>query len=492
MMSLTLKQAQEAYKGRQWYRQRFDGSPLFLHAIAEAELEKEDRKPGGTEADVRISFFEEGKGDWYLDMNDIQRGAQALVELAKHNPMISKELLAQWKEDEQAFEHFFWKEFPLINLEVLTADEFTVLWNRYWALFHERTTSSSVIDHFALGTDELIQQMLKNEVGETERVSQFSQIFSTLTAPVHQSFINTAEIELLRIMTHQSQLTVEQYQQQYFWTMNNYVRAHIRTVEEIQQEMEAWNASGRDLQHVLYDIETTPKNNRVKKEELLSTLHLSSHLKTMLQLSEDFTWWQDERKKATYFNIHMGAALLNVLAKKTRYNVEDLKYTQASEIPLILHQHGPSNEELTQRRQQCVWIWTREGNTVFVGKAAHAFQLAIMGEKDLSDVRDVRGLSASMGKAVGRACIITSSTECDKVQQGDVVIAVMTRPDYVPAMKKACAIVTDEGGITSHAAIVSRELGIPCIIGTKIATKVFTSGEQVEVNANHGWARKVA
>lgn len=490
-MPLTLKQAQEAYKGRQWYRQRFDGSPLFLHAIAEAELEKENRKPAGTEADVRISFFEEGKGDWYLDMNDIQRGAQALVELAKHNPMISKELLAQWKEDEQAFEHFFWNEFPLINLEVLTADEFTVLWNRYWALFHERTTSSSVIDHFALGTDELIQQMLKNEVGETERVSQFSQIFSTLTAPVHQSFINTAEIELLRIMTNQSTLTVEEYQQQYFWTMNNYVRAHIRTVEEIQQEMETWNASGRDLQQVLHDIKSTPKNNRVKKEELLSTLHLSSHLKTLLQLSEDFTWWQDERKKATYFNIHMGAVLLDAVAKKTGYTVENLKYTERQEITLLLEGKGPTDYELAQRRKRCVWIWTREGNTVFAGDDARAFEQSIIGTNDLSTVQDVRGLSASMGKAIGRACVITSSTECDKVHQGDVLIAVMTRPDYVPAMKKACAIVTDEGGITSHAAIVSRELGIPCIIGTKIATKVFTSGEQVEVNANHGWARKV-
>lgn len=59
------------------------------------------------------------------------------------------------------------------------------------------------------------------------------------------------------------------------------------------------------------------------------------------------------------------------------------------------------------------------------------------------------------------------------------------------AMKKAAAIVTDEGGITSHAAIVSRELGKPCIIGTKIATKIFKEGELIEVNANHNWVRKV-
>jgi pyruvate,water dikinase len=61
----------------------------------------------------------------------------------------------------------------------------------------------------------------------------------------------------------------------------------------------------------------------------------------------------------------------------------------------------------------------------------------------------------------------------------------MTLPDYVPAMKKAAAIITDEGGVTCHAAIVSRELKIPCIVGTKIATKVLKDGDMVDVNANH-------
>jgi len=65
----------------------------------------------------------------------------------------------------------------------------------------------------------------------------------------------------------------------------------------------------------------------------------------------------------------------------------------------------------------------------------------------------------------------------------------MTRPEFLPAMKKSVAVVTDEGGLTCHAAIVSRELGIPCIIGTKIATKVLKTGDLVEVNANHGVVR---
>ena len=65
----------------------------------------------------------------------------------------------------------------------------------------------------------------------------------------------------------------------------------------------------------------------------------------------------------------------------------------------------------------------------------------------------------------------------------------MTRPEFVPLMKKAGGIITNEGGITSHAAIISRELGIPCIIGTKIATKVLHDGDLVEVDADNGVVR---
>ena len=87
--------------------------------------------------------------------------------------------------------------------------------------------------------------------------------------------------------------------------------------------------------------------------------------------------------------------------------------------------------------------------------------------------------------------IIIRAKDMWKMQKGDVLVSIATDPDVVPAMKKASAIVTEQGGITSHAAIVSRELGIPCIIGTKIATKIFKDGDMVEVDANKGVVRKI-
>lgn len=98
------------------------------------------------------------------------------------------------------------------------------------------------------------------------------------------------------------------------------------------------------------------------------------------------------------------------------------------------------------------------------------------------------GDAASPGLASGPVKIILDPTKIDLVDEGDILVAEMTTPDFVPAMKRATAIVTDRGGRTSHAAIVSRELGIPCIVGTGEATKILTNGKIITVDGAHGKA----
>jgi phosphohistidine swiveling domain-containing protein len=102
------------------------------------------------------------------------------------------------------------------------------------------------------------------------------------------------------------------------------------------------------------------------------------------------------------------------------------------------------------------------------------------------EVNELKGEIGSRGKVRGKVQIILSTKEFGKFKDGNILVAPMTRPEYVPLMRKAAAIITDEGGITCHAAIVSRELGIPCIIGTKVATKILKDGDLVEVDAEKG------
>lgn len=475
-------------KNREWYHQRFDGCPMFMWFIADSELKKEKRKPAGTEADIRVSFFYHGVGDWYLDMKDVRRGARVIVNLAKTDKKISTRLLAAWKKDEQSFDNF-WQKFPKVDLKKMSDGELARFWNKYWNLGANRFTSSAIIDHFALGTDELIGQMLRKELkGEWDKESDFTRLFSIATAPVHQSFINQAEIELLKIIVGKSKDSLDEYQKKYYWTKNNYYIAQHLSVDFFKKEIKAWKASGKNLNLELKRIADTPKNNQREKNKLLKKYNLSPLLQTLLKISEDFTWWQDERKRATYINIDLGTKILAEVAKRAGYTVEELKHAVPSELVDILIKHLPTRKELVSRMQS-VFVVTRDWLYIARGQEMKDIKKAMFGDKKQEQLMDFRGLSASTGRAIGPVKIVKSATEIGKVKAGDVLVAVMTRPDYIVAMKKAAAIVTNEGGITSHAAIVSRELGIPCIIGTKIATEVLKDGDLVEVNANHGWVR---
>ncbi|MFB6168140.1 MAG: phosphoenolpyruvate synthase [Haloferacaceae archaeon] len=101
----------------------------------------------------------------------------------------------------------------------------------------------------------------------------------------------------------------------------------------------------------------------------------------------------------------------------------------------------------------------------------------------------VEGLGASPGVVAGPARVVTSVDDLDQVQDGDVIVTEMTMPDMVPAMKRAVGIVTDEGGMTSHAAIVSRELGVPAVVGTGSASRTLDDGQVVTIDGDHGTVR---
>lgn len=98
----------------------------------------------------------------------------------------------------------------------------------------------------------------------------------------------------------------------------------------------------------------------------------------------------------------------------------------------------------------------------------------------------LKGLGASSGKAQGKVRIVHNAYDTDKFEKGEVLVAKMTDPTMVIMMAKAAAIITDTGGVTCHAAIVSREMGIPCVVATKNATQIFKNGQEIMVNGDEG------
>lgn len=132
--------------------------------------------------------------------------------------------------------------------------------------------------------------------------------------------------------------------------------------------------------------------------------------------------------------------------------------------------------------------WAVVDDRVYIVQSRPVTAIAGAPPHDTSTAGEVlaRGLAASPGVGAGTARLLQTLAESDRLQQGDVLVTRKTEPDWVPLMKKAGAIVTDEGGMTAHAAIVSRELGIPCVVGTQDGTRRIADGAAVTVDATHG------
>jgi phosphohistidine swiveling domain-containing protein len=118
-------------------------------------------------------------------------------------------------------------------------------------------------------------------------------------------------------------------------------------------------------------------------------------------------------------------------------------------------------------------------------------KLGIVLETVDKSVKEFKGEIAQKGKVRGKVKIVLNLDGVKQVQEGEILVAPMTMPAFLPAMKKAAAFVTDEGGVTCHAAIIAREMNKPCIIGTKVATKVLKDGDMVEVDGDEGIIRKL-
>lgn len=125
-------------------------------------------------------------------------------------------------------------------------------------------------------------------------------------------------------------------------------------------------------------------------------------------------------------------------------------------------------------------------------KKQHPEVKVIEEKPEASSYHELKGTTAMKGFATGIVRVVMSKSELERVQEGDILVTSMTTPDFLPAMHKAAAFVTDEGGITCHAAIVAREIGKPCVIGTKFATQVLKDGDMLEVDANTGIVTKIS
>lgn len=233
------------------------------------------------------------------------------------------------------------------------------------------------------------------------------------------------------------------------------------------------------------DKQETQDITNKKQEELINSLNIDDQYQLLFQSARELVEGKEFRKESMVFYFYVLDKLLSKLADLSGVKKEILRFIYPTEIPQI-NLTQDYIEELKKRTKFHINHVSEKKDLVLSGdKAREYLKKFKFIELDLSG-DTLSGSIAYPGYAKGKAKIINVKNDIAKIKKGEILISIATNPDLVPAMKKASAIVTDVGGITSHAAIVARELKIPCVIGTSVATKIIKDGDTVEVDAEKG------
>lgn len=211
------------------------------------------------------------------------------------------------------------------------------------------------------------------------------------------------------------------------------------------------------------------------------------------QIIRDLTYVKDMRDVYRRKSVYYTLPLFDEISKRLGIHRSDLAYLLSEEIEQSLSGKINSLSKIQGRKKGFLIYWNKKKITVeHEEKDIREFIKKYVVQEAKSEEKVIlKGMCASKGQAKGKVKIVLGIKDLSKVKKGDIMVAITTHPDFVPAMKRASAIITDEGGITSHAAIVSREMGVPCIVGTKNATKLLRDNDMLTVNATKGCAELV-
>lgn len=216
-----------------------------------------------------------------------------------------------------------------------------------------------------------------------------------------------------------------------------------------------------------------------------------------LQKFVDFGLALDARNEAEYLVSFCGFYVLPLydeIAKRLFVSVKQLRNLVKREIVDCLLGKSEASTILEKQGKILGWVFDKSMMRMKYldsKEATRFFKYLNKTSKNLQGNDDSKGVCASPGLVRGRAKITHYPSENNKVKNGDILITHATTVDYLPAMKRAAAFVTEIGGLTCHAAVVAREFGVPCVVSLKNATKNFKDGDLVEVDADKGTVKKV-
>ena len=493
---MTIKQI----KSTVWYRQQTEGTPYFIYLPCRGCVE-------WFKSRSKIIWFcnlEEARA--YLSQDHIRDLAIQYLSKEKRYPGSMLKLYRRWLKNIAQKNNHLYKKISRVNLSNLTNNELLKL-NYALAKQCYAMWTHFFMDIYDVDAESLIEKELVNN-GITLTADEKDTMMLQHKLIVHQQ----AERDLLQIIKlikhtpgvsnvfwhinspanlHRLTLypvvakAVSNYQQKYFWMRNSWAYASVLTEFDIVDLIKQMLFGSRNLAAELNKLLRYERDTKKRQFKIARKYNMSSWLRHVFDFFSLLAIWRDDRKAVMQQLNHYLEKVGREIARRSGLTWQDIKVCDPLALEQIPVKRSLVNKYHQLLKNQYLLIWSGH-QVVHLSKSQSAKIGKALETTFNTKMTEIRGMIACPGRVKAQVVVINKKSEFSKMQPGKVLVTTMTRPESVPLMKKAVAIVTDEGGITSHAAIVSRELKIPCIIGTQVASKVLRDGDLVEVNANHG------
>ncbi|MBI4360278.1 hypothetical protein HY572_00730 [Candidatus Micrarchaeota archaeon] len=327
---------------------------------------------------------------------------------------------------------------------------------------------SVFIDCFDAGVDFLEMSRIASEHDLSREDIQL------LTTPTELSYLQDYERELSNAAISGN---FSEFLRTFYWYPTNYV--DFGCISEEKANALA-SAAKREAQKTLRLLSAQVVSLEDRQSALLDDKGLSEN---PLWLYQKLVAWRDLRKRLNFTALFGFDVLCRQWLKEQGIDPELF----GAVWPFEVLEGRVLEKTLKARRVHGVLVWADVDSFDFLVGPAGAKKLAELDVGPKSEKLELRGQPACLGRVIASVRIVNDPSE--DFHAGEILVTAMTRPEFVPLMKKAVGIITDEGGITSHAAVVSRELNKPCIVGTQVATRKLRTGDVVELDAFHGLVR---
>lgn len=233
-----------------------------------------------------------------------------------------------------------------------------------------------------------------------------------------------------------------------------------------------------------------------EKEEISSRCGLGSYLKRCAEYLSESAYLRQYRKESMDKSVWFCRTFYDEIIKRLNLTMEQLLFLWPEQVEKGLRDEINKEElKIISEEHKKFSVVAIEKGVMKLLSGKEAKEYFIKQETEEKDIEKGvlhgRPIFIGKGKIIGAVKIITGPVDFHKIENGDILVATQIPPEFIPAVSKSGAVVIDEGGVTSHASILCRELEIPGIIGTKIATKVLHDGDKVEVDTEKGIIKKI-